>query len=109
VGIELLIVGDRTLQDLYTGLDYSVNERYHLYFNLIYPGIREACRDGFGCLSMGQTSYAFKSRLGVHAHPLFIYVRHTNPVVQCLLRLARKLIFPAVKVPTHRVFHTDLG
>lgn len=106
VGIELLIVGDNTLQDLYTGLDYELNDKHHLYFNLVYPGIRLACAHGLD-ISMGQTSYGFKSRLGVTSYPLHLFVKHRNPLVQALLRVGNKLLFPVVEAPSHRVFHCD--
>ncbi|MBV9467729.1 MAG: GNAT family N-acetyltransferase, partial [Abitibacteriaceae bacterium] len=85
VGIELLLVGDTVLQDLYTGLDYSFNEAHNLYFNLVYPGIDLACRTGLKSVSTGQTSYTFKSRLGVQPYGLSIFIKHRNPVVQALI------------------------
>ena len=106
VGVELLLLGENSLQDLYTGVDYSLNETHRLYFNLSYPGIEMACRENLRCISMGQTSYAFKSRLGVQSYPLHIYVKHRNAAVQWLLKHGHKLIFPEVEVPVHRVFRS---
>lgn len=106
VGIELLLLGENTGQDLYAGIDYDWNESHRLYFNLSYPGIDLACREGLASMSMGQTSYAFKSRLGVTSYPLHIYVKHRNPLVHWLLGRFHSLIFPLVEVPSHRVFRS---
>lgn len=105
VGIEVLLFTPEGVQDLYTGVDYTLNKRYNLYFNLVYPAIDLACKSGWTAVSMGQTSYAFKSRLGVTSYPLHIFVRHRNPIICGILKLCRKLIFPIIKVPSHRVFH----
>ncbi|MEO6907317.1 MAG: GNAT family N-acetyltransferase [Abditibacteriaceae bacterium] len=105
VGIEVLLLTPDGVQDLYTGVDYTLNKRYNLYFNLVYPAIALACENGWAAISMGQTSYAFKSRLGVASYPLHIFVRHRNPIICGVLKLCRRLIFPATEVPTHHVFH----
>ncbi len=105
VGIELLLVGDTTIQDLYTGVDYALNDQQSIYFNLIYPGIAMACREGFKTLSTGQTSYTFKSRLGVQPFGLSIFVKHRNPIINALIRRFKNVLCPVVETPTHRVFH----
>lgn len=107
VGIELLLVGDTVLQDLYTGLDYSFNEAHNLYFNLVYPGIDLACRTGLKAVSTGQTSYKFKSRLGVQPYTLSIFVKHRNPIIQSLIGRFKGALCPTVEAPTHRVFRDD--
>jgi predicted N-acyltransferase len=105
VGIELLLVGDTIVQDLYTGVDYTLNDKHNIYFNLVYPGIALACREGFKTVSTGQTSYAFKSRLGVKPYGLSIFVKHRNPLVNALIRRFKNVLCPVVEAPTHRVFH----
>ena len=105
VGIELLLVGDTQVQDLYTGVDYALNDKHNIYFNLVYPGIEMACREGFKTLSTGQTSYAFKSRLGVKPYDLSIFVKHRKPLVHALIQRFQNVLCPVVEAPTHRVFH----
>lgn len=104
VGIELLLLGDTLVQDLYTGVDYASNARYHTYFNLIYPGIALACESGKRAVSTGQTSYAFKSRLGVQSQALGVFIKHRNPLVHALIARLKNVLCPVVSVPVHRVF-----
>ena len=107
VGIELLLRGETVLQDVFTGLDYARNAEQHLYFNLIYPVIGYAGEQGFRRLSLGQTSYTFKSRLGVGVFPLWLFVKHRNPVVQRVLVTLKSMLFPPTKTASHKVFRDE--
>ena len=73
------MLGDTGVQDLYTGVDYNYNEQYRVYFNLVYPGIALACEGPYQRITTGQTSYAFKSRLGVETFPLFRVHQASQP------------------------------
>jgi predicted N-acyltransferase len=107
VGIELLLVGKDGVQDLYTGVDYDYNERYNVYFNLMYPAIALACERGFARVTTGQTSYTFKSRIGVEAFDLSIYLKHRNPLVNALLRVLHPVICPKIETTSRRVFKSQ--
>lgn len=104
VGVELLMLGETGVQDLYTGVDYAYNEKYRVYFNLVYPGIALACEGQYQRITTGQTSYAFKSRLGVEPFPLFVFLKHHNPIVNLILRYGHPLFCPETETFTHRVF-----
>lgn len=108
VGMEILLIGDRQVQDLYAGVDYEFNDLYHTYFNLVYPGIALACELGVERMSTGQTSYAFKSRLGVRPFPLSIFVKHRNPLVHRILNRFSSFLCPTAQTFTHRVFHGEV-
>ncbi len=107
VGIEMLLLGDNMVQDLYTGVDYRYNESHSVYFNLAYPAIDLACREGLQFVSTGQTSYKFKSRLGVEPFPLSVYIKHRNPLLNALLARIHPLICPEVPTFEHRVFKSE--
>lgn len=107
VGVELLLVGENMVQDLYAGVDYRFNESHNVYFNLVYPAIDLACREGFSFISTGQTSYEFKSRLGVEPFPLSVYLKHRNPIFNAILARIHPLICPQVPTREHRVFKSE--
>ncbi len=107
VGIELLMETRAGVQDLYTGVDYAVNDDYNVYFNLIYPAIALACERGVSHVSTGQTSYKFKSRLGVQGFRLSLFIKHHNGLVNFLLRRLHPVICPVVHVEPHRVFKSQ--
>lgn len=109
VGIELLLCGDTVLQDLYTGIDYTFDPDQRLYFNLIYPVIGMAGEKGFQTLSMGQTAYTFKARLGVKPYPLRIYIKHKNSFVHHLISILKGILFPEKDTVTYKVFRGLYG
>jgi hypothetical protein len=45
-----------------------------------------------------------KARFGAQPVPLWVAVRHLNPIVGRLLRIGRRFFFPAKKVPPRHVF-----
>ena len=95
IGIELLLLGEnRRAKTFYTGINYDYNEKYHLYFNLIYPGIALACEGGYQRLSTGQTSYKFKSRLGVEAFQLYVFLKHRNSIINAVLHRFHPIFCP---------------
>ena len=107
VGVELLLLGETGMQDLYTGINYDYNEACHLYFNLVYPGIEMACESGCQRLVTGQTSYQFKSRLGVETFDLFVFLKHRNPIVNAILHRTHPIFCPETETFRHHVFHDE--
>lgn len=108
VGVELLLLGETGMQDLYTGVNYDYNDECNVYFNLIYPGIAMACESGYQRLVTGQTSYKFKSRLGVETFDLFIFIKHRNPLVNAFLHRFHPLFCPTTETFHHHVFHDEV-
>ncbi len=106
VGIELLLVGDKVVQDIYTGIDYETNARYNTYFNLVYPAIKLGLIGGHKEVSLGQTSYTFKSRLGVSFFDNFLFIKHRNRLLNLVFRYLHGVICPPTPTKTHRVFKT---
>ena len=107
VGVELLLLGETGMQDLYTGVNYDYNEACNIYFNLVYPGIALACESGCQRLITGQTSYKFKSRLGVEVFELFVFLKHRNPIINAILHRTHPLFCPETETFHHHVFHDE--
>jgi hypothetical protein len=89
---------------VYSGVDYEMNERAHIYFNLFYHDLDYAFSTGTTEVNLGETSDGFKSRLGTEMVPMYCYVKARNPVVRAIVkRLARRL-FPEHHVERQDVF-----
>ncbi len=102
-----LVLCDRdrgTLHPIYSGFDYSFKRDSNVYFNMFYHVIEEAERRGFSRVHLGQTSYEIKAELGARPMPLFLGVHHRNPLIQRLVWLLRRSLFPAVTFPDREVF-----
>ena len=101
--IAMLVLGD-TAYDLFHGIDYAENNRAALYFNQLAEAVRFSIRSGARRLSLGQSTEIAKARFGAQSIPLWVAVRHLNPIVSRLLRVGRRFLFPAKKVPPRHVF-----
>ena len=102
-----LVLCDRdrgTIHPIYSGFDYRFKRDSNVYFNMFYHVIEEAERRGFSQVHLGQTSYEIKAELGARPMPLFLGIHHRNPLIQQLLWLLRRSLFPAVIFPDREVF-----
>jgi predicted N-acyltransferase len=104
VGFTLAMRANGTHYNVYSGVDYEMNERAHIYFNLFYHDLDYAFSSGTIEVHLGETSDGFKSRLGTEMVPMYCYVKARNPVVRAIVkRLARRL-FPEQHVERQDVF-----
>lgn len=58
----------------YIGLDYTYNQPYNLYFNILFDGIKKAIENKFTHIEMGRTAREAKANAGAHAVENFNYV-----------------------------------
>jgi len=65
----------------YLGMDYERGRQHGLYFVMSLSHIEMCLREGYALYQTGSTSYAFKRRLGSTLHPVYLYFRHRNPVM----------------------------
>jgi hypothetical protein len=99
------ITRERTHYNLYSGLDYPLNNKGDLYFNLFYNDLDQAFRSGATSIHLGQTSDSFKSRLGSSAQPLHFFVRGSAAWTNWGLRRMASLAFPELpRVRSQDVF-----
>ncbi|MDZ7618075.1 MAG: GNAT family N-acetyltransferase [Patescibacteria group bacterium] len=91
---------------LFLGMDYSVNAECDLYFNVMYDGLDWALRSGVNDICVGQTSYAFKGRLGCRFAPRVFFIKGTG-LLRWPLRLFAGVLFRLPPMPSPpRVFRT---
>ncbi len=88
--------GRNRLIGLFLGLDYSLNDEFKLYWNLLYKLVEEAIDEGFETLDLGRTALQAKAELGAQPEPLHCFIRHRNPSANALVRLLfDQLVEPA--------------
>jgi hypothetical protein len=58
----------------YIGLDYHENQKYQLYFNILFDGIRTAIEKKFRKIEMGRTAREAKASAGAHPVPNHNYI-----------------------------------
>jgi len=81
IGFCLLMCKGKRMHYKYLGMDYERGRPHGLYFIMSLSHIEICLRDGYTIYQTGCTSYAFKQRLGSTLHPLFLYFRHRNRLV----------------------------
>ncbi len=70
----------------YLGMDYERGRPHGLYFIMSLSHIEMCLRDGYTIYQTGCTTYEFKQRLGSTLHPVFLFFRHRNAVVNWIVR-----------------------
>ncbi len=99
-------ISDEEYYSLYVGMDYSYLKKVDLYFNLYYQVLDSFFRLNKKRIWMGQTSGAFKSRLGARAEPRYFWVKPVNSVLQIIFKFFHTLIFPKMEpVQEYQVFN----
>jgi predicted N-acyltransferase len=94
---------------LYMGLDYERNVELDLYFNLMYGLLDRALQKSVAKIQIGQTAGAFKTRLGCHPEPLYMFIKGLGPLLPLVIRYGSHLLVaeePAI--PPFDVFKRDV-
>jgi hypothetical protein len=90
---ECLVHGDTMFAE-YLGLDYSIALKLHLYHYVFRDLVRWAMTNGYKWFQSSGLNYDPKLHLRYRLMPVDLYVKHTSPVVNVLLRLALPWLEP---------------
>ena len=101
LGFNWSILSDAKYQFLFCGIDYSVNNKLDLYFNLMYAELGYALKSTASELKVGQTAAQFKTRLGCSHRPLHLFIKGAGVLSRALLKLCFRLLFPP-RVPVQK-------
>lgn len=88
---NLLLLGRDTVIDKFLGMRYPLARENNLYVVSWIENVRFCLETGRRFLQSGQTAYNAKLRLGSRLTASSIIVRHRNPVINRLIRLAAPL------------------
>jgi hypothetical protein len=106
LGWALVLPEGRELHLLYMGYDLASNLEYDIYANLLIEAIKYSIDNNYLSLKMGQTAELIKMRLGGSPQERYILIRHTNPVMNEIIK--RTDIFNFRRhYPPLRVFKTQ--
>jgi predicted N-acyltransferase len=104
IAFSLCLVHDGTIYDDYLGLDYRVALDLSLYFYTLRDIIRWAIEQGLHSYCSSPLNYDPKLHLGCELVPLDLYVMHTAPLLNPLLRAALGFLQPTRHDPVLRRF-----
>ena len=94
LGFNWSILTGAKYQFLFCGIDYSVNNKLDLYFNLMYAELGYALESAASEIKVGQTAAQFKTRLGCSHRPLHLFIKGAGVFTRALLKLCFRLLFP---------------
>ncbi len=94
VAFDLCLVSKDTMIDELMGLDYSVAYKYNLYFTTFRDTITWCIENGIKKYMCGITAYETKRRLGCTFTPLYMYVKHINPLINPFFKILCSLLKP---------------
>lgn len=104
IAVSICLVHDETIYDEYLGLDYSVALDLHLYFVTIRDILQWGMEHGFKWYCSSALNYDPKLHLKCELVPLDLYVMHTWPVANFVLKRVLPLLEPTRQDPTLREF-----
>lgn len=86
VAFVQLVENSRELIFLFGGIDYSLNASYDIYYNMLLAIIGYGITGGFKTIDMGQTAEAVKMKLGCKPYTKYMYVNHSNGIINLLAK-----------------------
>jgi predicted N-acyltransferase len=95
LGFGLSLYTETEYHPLFLGVDYDRNRDCHLYFNLMYRSLADALRRQTKLILLGQNADECKtSKTGSHQTPRHFYIKGVGFVMENVIRILRKPLFP---------------
>jgi predicted N-acyltransferase len=92
-------------QNLFIGVDYTLNTDVDLYFNTMLRSIDFGLRNGATDIFVGQSADDFKSRVGCYHRARYIYLKSPTRPFQWLVRKMKSSVLPpAAPQPVRDLF-----
>jgi len=104
IAFSLCLVEGDTVYGEYIGLDYSIALDIHLYFYVMRDTISWAIANGYKSIVSSGLSYAPKLQMAHVLEPLDLYVRHTSPLANMVLKRVLPLLEPTGAEPALQQF-----
>ncbi len=89
---------------LFGGMDYGLNQQYHIYINMLLHVVRSGMEQGAERINLGQTAEDVKTRLGCTLHRRYLSARHANPLLNLLVSKGINLLSYTAPLTNRHVF-----
>jgi predicted N-acyltransferase len=96
IAFDLILEEQELLSPLYLGIDYTYNNEYKIYFNMIFQIIKYGIESGKKVIELGQTTYFPKLNVGARMEPLYIFIKFRNRILHKFLAPFVELFFPKI-------------
>jgi hypothetical protein len=95
VGFYTLILNNSTLETYFLGYDEAHQYPNQLYLNMLYDMLRFGIENKYETVVYARTAMEIKSSVGAKAKPMVVYMKHTNPFLNAILKKVFKLMNPS--------------
>ncbi len=107
LGWHITVIYKATLYFFLGGIEYSCNDKYETYFNILYDIIEKGIESGVGCVDLGQTAEIPKLRTGGRIVEKYMLAQHSSPIINRLIKTVEGLLEYRCKFPRNRVFKEE--
>lgn len=94
IGFYTLILNKDHLETYFLGYNSEYQYKNQLYLNMLYDMASYAIENKFSSIVYARTAMAIKSSIGAKPKKMFIYMKHTNWIMNTLLKYIFKLMNP---------------
>jgi hypothetical protein len=95
VGFYTLILNNKSLETYFLGYDSEHQYTNQLYLNMLYDMLQFGIENRFKTIVYARTAMEIKSSVGAKARPMMVYLKHTNWLMNTLLKQIFKLMNPS--------------
>lgn len=94
IGFHTLILNNKHLETYFLGYDTAHQYPNQLYLNMLYNMIDFSIENEFSSIVYARTAMEIKSSVGAKPKAMLIYLKHTNKLMNALLKPIFKLMNP---------------
>lgn len=107
VGFSTTIVNSDHLHAHFLGYDKNVNQDCQLYLNMLYDIVGQAVDKKLPEIDFSRTAIEIKSTVGAKDIPLYLYIKHVNPIWNSLVSPILNLVKPDTDYIIRTPFRED--
>lgn len=95
VGFHTLILNNQQLETYFLGYDETHQHNNQLYLNMLYKMLQFGIDHQFETVVYARTAMEIKSSVGAKAIPMTMYLKHTNGLINAMLKWIFKVMNPS--------------
>lgn len=93
------LMADGALEAHYIGFDYTLNNEFDLYQNLLYCAINEAIKHQCTTVNLGRTAAEIKTTVGARPENLICYIKPQNTISRIIQKPFISFLQPGEWIP----------
>lgn len=94
IGFSSTIEEESSLHAHFLGYDKNTNKYCQLYLNMLYDLVEQAIAKHKAAIDFSRTAIEIKSTVGAKDTPLFLYIKHVNPIWNKMVSPILNLVKP---------------